>query len=184
MATSNAARLFANKKCITAWRAEAKRVAQLSTSSTHVNHVANALALLDELYCLHNPQHKSPLQMRQAIFASFLEASLAGFPLAMFFEGLARKEGFGCQIDVVTGHALIQVASARKCPEAMNYLALCYYRQNVVVALNLLSEASRLGHVQAGSNLQVLVEYLRNELRRRRSLDNRSVRPSPLRMQA
>src|SRR5690349_1548445 len=110
--------LFTNRACITAWRAEAKRINAKSSSTQKDRYVQQALELLDDLYCLQNPQNKNPLYVRQAVFSMFMEDALTGNPLAMFFEGLARKEGFGCAPDLTAGHALILVASARKCAEA------------------------------------------------------------------
>lgn len=177
--------LFANPACITAWRAEAKRAAINTDDQRQKNaqHVQEALELLDELYCLNNPQNKNPLFVRQAAFAQFLEASMAGYPLGMFFEGLARKEGFGCNKDQVAGQALIQVAGTRKCAEALNYLAVCSVRQDLLLTINLLREAAQSGHSQATSNLRQLMEEIRIQIRRKRKFisftsQTHSLRPS------
>lgn len=168
--------LLTNPACISAWRAEAKRTASHAVIAHNAQYVQNALAVLDELYCLKNPEQKNPLHMRQAAFALFLEASLAGYPLAMFFEGLARKEGFGCQVDAKTGEALIQVAGSRKCAEALNYLALCYLKQvsitiqDVLTALTMLRDAAHDGHAQALSNFRTLAEEYRKRRQARFAL--------------
>lgn len=186
VSNSNRSTLFANPACITAWRAEAKRVEQRSSQQALVaqnaQYVQNALALLDDLYCLNNPQQKNPMHVRQAAFAMFLEASLAGYPLAMFFEGLARKEGFGCQQDSKTGQALIHVAGARKCAEALNYLALCYCKQDLVSAFSMLRDAAHNGHTQALANFQQLAEHVRIQLKRRRKIIDFSAQPSRARL--
>lgn len=164
MAIATSVSIFANRSCITAWRAEAKRVAA-NASSIH-----NALALLSELYSLNNPYQKNPLEVRQKVFSQFLQASVKGIPLAMFFEGLARTIGFGCNQDRGIGQALIKVACARNCAEAQNYLALCYAKQDVVIALQLLRYAAHDGHPQAILNYQQLAEHVRIQLRRRRKI--------------
>lgn len=177
----NNATLFANPACIRSWRAEARRIERKELITKHTKYVQDALAYLDELYCLQNPQQKNPLHMRQGAFALFVEASSAGYPLAMFFEGLARKEGFGCNKDVATGQALIQVAGMRKCPEAMNYLALCAIAHDLLGAMTMLRDAAMDGHVQALSNFRVLAENVRIQLRRRRQLVEFAANPQRMR---
>lgn len=168
--------IFANPKSIIAWRAEAKRL-MVRNQSPQLQYVQHALDLLDELYCLQNPQQKSPLQIRQAFFSLILEASLTGFPLAIFFEGLARKEGFGCNKDFTSGQALIQVAGLRKCAEALNYLALCYIKQDILTALSLFKDAASDGHVLALGNFQQLAEHVRMQMRRRRKVIEFAAQP-------
>ncbi len=169
-ATMRGTTLFSNPACITAWRAEVRRVQQKSSCIHKSLYVQQALDLLDDLYCLQNPQHKNPLHVRQAVFALFLEDALNGNPLAMFFEGLARKEGFGCVADISSGHALILVASKRQCAEAWNYLALCYAKHDPYMALTLLRDAAHTGHVQATANFRALAEHVRIQIRRRRKI--------------
>lgn len=164
MAIATSSSIFANPSCITAWRAEARRVA------SNVSSIHTALSLLSELYCLNNPYQKNPLEVRQTIFAHFLQAALKGDPLATFFEGLARTSGFGCKQELSVGRALIKVAVARNCAEAKNYLALCYAKSHVVVALQLLQSAAHDGHSQALLNYQQLAEQVRIQLRRRRNI--------------
>lgn len=53
-ATNRTATLFTNPACITAWRAEAKRVQPQSSATPKVRYVHQALELLDDLYCLQN----------------------------------------------------------------------------------------------------------------------------------
>jgi hypothetical protein len=164
--------IFANPKCIQAWCAEAQRVISNEKLQTfaHAENVFVALELLQDLYCLQNPQQKNPLQVRSAFFNLILQASTTGFPLAMFFEGLALKEGFGCRQDILTGQALIQVAGARKCAEALNYLALCCYKDNLISALSMLRDAAHDGHSLALGNFRQLAEHVRIQLRRRRKI--------------
>lgn len=166
--------IFANERCITAWRAEAKRVEQRDPNTPEntrsATYVQKALELLDEMYCLNNPQHKNPLNVRQAIIAMFETAAAAGYPPAMFFEGLARKEGFGCKKDPATGHALIRIAAIRKCAEALNYLALCYCRQDIIAALQLFRDAAHEGHAQGLSNFRQLAEEVRIQMKRKRKI--------------
>lgn len=171
------ATIFTNPRFIRGWGREAQRVATRAQAHHNAHCVQEALELLDNLYCKQNPHNKNPLQMRQTIFSRFLTASMAGYPLAMFFEGLARKEGFGCQRDKVTGQALIQVAGARKCAEAKNYLALCYLRQDLLSALTLLRDAAHDGHALARTNFAQLAEHIRIQLRRRRKIVELSTQP-------
>ncbi len=176
------ATLFENIACIRAWRAEARRIERKELITQHSKYVQDALAYLDELYCLKNPQQKNPLHMRQGAFALFVEASQGGYPLGMFFEGLALREGFGCNRDISTGHALIKVAGARNCPEALNYLALCNLQNDIVASLTMLRDAAVSGHVQALCNFRVLAENVRIQLKRRRQLIEFTANPARLRL--
>ncbi len=163
--TQRTTSLFANPVCIMAWRAEAARIAPLAMRAHNIHYMQNALVLLDELYCLKNPHQKNPLHVRQGVFASILESSLTGYPFAMFFEGLARKEGFGCGQDVKSGQALIQIAVARKCAEALNYEAVRTLKQNVLGALTMLRDAAHSGHAQALSNFRCVAQHYSSQLK-------------------
>lgn len=162
--------LFTQPSCIIAWRTEIKRIASRVNEHQKLKNIDCALSLLQELYCRNNPNQKNPRETRIQIFNYFLQESTCGFPLAMFFEGLARKEGFGCSQDIKSGQALIQVAALRNCSEALNYLALCYVKQNIKIAYDLLKIAATQGHMQATCNLQTLLENIRILVKRKQKM--------------
>lgn len=125
--------LLTNAECVAAWR------------KTYPGSVG--LILLDE-YIKNGVRNG---EARKAIYKAFRNAG------DMFFEGLATKDGFGCEQQPSAGHHLVcAAAKARNCPEALNYLGLCCAQVAPLTSLHLFLRASKLGHEQARDNLRLL----------------------------
>src|SRR4051812_14826266 len=107
--------IFANTKFMEEWLE--------ASSKTIKEEPRNKVALdihigLHEAHGLYLPENKLkdfdalPINKRPEIFARFERSACSGDQFAsraMFFEGLSRREGFGCKKDITTGNALIQV---------------------------------------------------------------------------
>ncbi len=114
-----------NPHYINAWRSASSKAIQTNPDDQAALLIHFALNNLHKLYVTKAQQDTSPLILRSEIFTYFQQAAISGYPPALFFEGLARLEGFGCQKDQATGKALIQVAAvARTCKLAINFVQM------------------------------------------------------------
>lgn len=155
--------IFANHKCIEEWLEESSRTIKKDPRNKAVLDVHVAL---DEAYDLYFPTVEAkdsnilPTVKRLEIFSRFERSARTGCPNAMFFEGLARREGFGCKKDLTTGNALIQVAAiARNCNLALNYLGVSYFSQAPEMALKFFQQAALNGYDRAYKNLGIASLY-------------------------
>jgi hypothetical protein len=114
-----------NPHNIIVWRSASSKAIQTNPDSQAILSVHFALNSLHEVYVKNAQQGSNPLTVRHETFSYFQQAAITGYAPALFFEGLARLEGFGCQKDQTTGKALIQVAAvARACELAINFVQM------------------------------------------------------------
>ena len=112
------------------------------------------------------------ITVRKKIFSYFKEAAENGNSRGMFFEGLCCLFGFGCKADILTGNALIRVAStARNCDFAINSLRLYVgvehlygtnRPQNYVAAIACLKTAGEIAQPQ---RLELAEHFKRQQLK-------------------
>ena len=151
------ASIFANLKCTEEWLEASSRTI---TSDPRHKPALDVHVALHEISDLYSPEKQPsdpkvlPINKRHEIFARFERSALTGYPVAMFFEGLARREGFGCKQDVIAGNALIQVAGlARNCDLALNFLGVSYFSQAPETAVKFFQQAALNGYNRAYKNL-------------------------------
>ncbi len=158
--------LFNSPTNINAWLADAVRTTPtLQHQQPAVDLVEHGLRLLHELVVKGNPQAHNPLYARASIHARFAEAADYGYSLGMFFEGLSDIEGHGCKQNLEEGKAKIRIAASRKCPEALNFSALCVVQTAPLTAIQLLHAAASMGHNQALRNYQTLAARIQAAIR-------------------
>ncbi len=148
--------IFANQKCIEEWLEASSRTIKKDPRNKAALYIHVALDELCDLYTrtLNKETDINRLAKRHEIFDRFEQAAQTGYPRGMFFEGLARREGFGCKQDAETGKALIQVAGvARNCELALNYLGVSYFKSAPETAVNFFKQATVSGYPQAFKNL-------------------------------
>lgn len=113
--------IFLNPRFTTEWREASSRTIKQDPNNQAALYVHVALSAIQDLQA--KQLADSPLKKRHEIFAYIHQSANTGYPRAMFLEGLALKEGFGCKQDIATGEAFIRVAAVgRNCDIAINYL--------------------------------------------------------------
>jgi hypothetical protein len=157
------ASIFANRTCIEEWLEASSKTIVADPRDKRAVDVHTALSDAHELYFPETKTKDStelPTEKRAEIFTRFERSALTGYPTAMFFEGVARREGFGCKQDQTTGNALIQVAAvARGCVLALNYLGVSYFSNAPEMAVRFFQQAALKGYNRAYRNLGIANLY-------------------------
>ena len=118
--------LFLNPHHITVWRKVNSIAVRGNPNNQSVLLVQLGLNRMYDLYVQKPNVEENTSTVRTKIFSSFKEAAENGNSRGMFFEGLCILFGFGCEMDILTGNALVRVsATARSCDFALDCLNLC-----------------------------------------------------------
>lgn len=151
---------------IKVWRDASSKAIQIDPNNQAALYIHCALNALHDTYVTKLPTVSNPLEVRNATFNYIQQAALTGYPPALFFEGLARLEGFGCKQDQTTGKALIQVSAvARACDLAIGFVQMRIgiahlYGKGAAQSFKLAIQNFKLAGAIAQPQLQLVAAHL------------------------